>query len=752
MSDPALMDGSGSHGFLILLLLLGAAAFFGLRLLRRRMSLGDIAGILALALIAPLTVLLVQLAHSERQAAISTARDKLILSSRAIAQNTNQILERTKSVLTLLILAPETYLPDDGCDLYLTQTASYFRWVKALALTNEDGEVICASNKNFKGMNVRDHGFFSGTQSRRRFFMSEVVSLRPNDHGIVAALPLEPGRQKTGIIFTYVNLEIFAKALTSVAAEDATHITLIDGSGRLLARYPPLPEKIGQVLPDTEYILRALGKGSNFFHARGPKAEQHMYATQHLDFFGGVVIVGRRRDDVLQPIDAKLSQRLILIATLIATVMVIGYIAGQRLIFRPLQALADFAFQLESGHLDARLTIRPKGEIGQVCKAFDVMAQALAKRDIKLRETGSLLSSMFNSMRESIFVFHISEANEIYLADWNAAAAAETGVKPIAGIRKNLAELLPLDDTEQMLKDLAAVRDSGEPMHFEYTRKADERTWEGVHVPIKDQDGKVWCLFTSRIEVTERKRAERMKREFVSTVSHELRTPLTAISGSLGLMLGSIRQSMTETEKRLLRIAYENSLRLVRLVNDILDIEKIEAGRIEMDIHPIALDATVKEALEQVAGFAQQYGVVVDFQGNCPGRFVCADEDRLAQIITNLVSNAVKFSPPGETVVVRTGQAPRTGFARISVIDRGPGIPASFQPRLFTKFAQADTSDSRQKGGTGLGLAICKELVDRLGGALTFETAEGKGTTFHVDILLTGAAGTCQADGALRSA
>ncbi len=751
MSEHAVVAGSGQLALVILLLLLGAAAYFGLKLLRPRPSLGDMAGLLALALIAPLTALMVQFAQDEREAAIAAAKEKLVFSSKYIAENSTRMLQQTRSILNLMLLAPETYLPNEDCNKYLSLTAKYFSWLKALAITNENGEVICASKKEFLGLSVGDHTFFSNVQLRRRFTVSEVVSLRSEDYGIIAALPHGPGYPQTGILFAFLQLDIFATALQPVVTRDATHIAIIDRAGRLLARHPSDPKRVGQVLLDRDYVLHALGRGSNVFDAKGPKEEPHIYATQRLADFDGVVIVGRRSDDVLQPIEDKLKQRLMLIAALILSVLLIGYVSGQKLIFRPLQALADFAFKLEAGHLDARLKIRPKGEIGQVCKAFDVMAQTLAKRDAKLRETSSMLTSIFNSMQESIFVFNVGAANTIVLVDWNAAAAAQTGMMPNGRLHR-LDDLLPELDTGRMLKDLETACNSGRPVPFEYADAAGERAWEGIHVPIKDQDSKVWCLFTTMIEVTERKRTERMQRDFISTVSHELRTPLTAIAGSLGLILGGKKQEMGETEKHLLRIAHDNSLRLVRLVNDILDIEKIEAGQIEVDIRPIALDATVKESLDYVSGFAEQYRVVLDFEGNCPGNLVCADKDKLTQIITNLVSNAVKFSPPGETVTVRTSKGPRPGFARISVIDRGPGIPASFQPRLFKKFAQADTSDTRKKGGTGLGLAICKELIERLGGKLSLETEEGRGTTFHADVRLTEPDGICQAQAERRPA
>jgi PAS domain S-box-containing protein len=233
-------------------------------------------------------------------------------------------------------------------------------------------------------------------------------------------------------------------------------------------------------------------------------------------------------------------------------------------------------------------------------------------------------------------------------------------------------------------------------------------------------------------DVSERKNVERMKTEFVSTVSHELRTPLTSIAGSLGLIAGGAAGGIPARAARLVEIAHSNCARLIRLINDILDIEKIEAGRMMFDIKPIPLAGLLDHAVEANKAYAGDPGAVVLVEPVPAKAAVLGDEDRLMQVMTNLLSNASKFSPHGGVVEVSTER--RGGQWRISVADRGPGIPEDFQPRVFSKFAQADSSDTRQKGGTGLGLSIVREIVTRLGGAVSFETEMGRGTTFHVDL------------------
>jgi signal transduction histidine kinase len=233
---------------------------------------------------------------------------------------------------------------------------------------------------------------------------------------------------------------------------------------------------------------------------------------------------------------------------------------------------------------------------------------------------------------------------------------------------------------------------------------------------------------------TERKRLERLKDEFVSTVSHELRTPLTSISGSLGLLMGNAAGNLPDSARRLVAIAHTNSQRLVRLINDILDIEKMEAGRVVFNFSRVEVRPLVAQAIEDNRGFAEGYGVRVRLEDTLTAGAadVRADPDRLLQVVTNLLSNAIKFSPARNEVVVAVEKG--TDMVRLTVRDHGPGIPVDFKPLIFEKFAQADAGDARQKGGTGLGLSIVKQIVDRLGGEVGFADAPGGGTIFHVQL------------------
>jgi PAS domain S-box-containing protein len=248
--------------------------------------------------------------------------------------------------------------------------------------------------------------------------------------------------------------------------------------------------------------------------------------------------------------------------------------------------------------------------------------------------------------------------------------------------------------------------------------------------PLRTPD----CEFvlSSVVDISHRQEIERMRRDFISTVSHELRTPLTSISGSLGLLCSGAVGVLPEKAASMVRIAHQNSERLARIINDILDIGKIDAGALDLRMVAVSLSDLVQQTVEANMGYAEKHQVRFLFDTTSASGRVTVDTDRLTQVLSNLLSNAAKFSPPGADVLIRVLAGPTT--MRVEVEDSGPGIPEKFRSRVFEQFAQADHSASRRFEGTGLGLNIARKLLEAMGGTIGFSTALGQGTIFHFEL------------------
>jgi PAS domain S-box-containing protein len=250
--------------------------------------------------------------------------------------------------------------------------------------------------------------------------------------------------------------------------------------------------------------------------------------------------------------------------------------------------------------------------------------------------------------------------------------------------------------------------------------------------PLVNPEGSLIAVIAQGRDVTAQLEAERMKKEFTSTLSHELRTPLTSIIGSLQLINSGTLGELHKEVGELTEVAERNGQRLLDLINDLLDIEKIESGQLTLVTQMLRLDELVREAIVLNKAFGERFKVRFEALGALASWKVRADHKRLLQVMTNLLSNAAKFSPEGGVVQISVTDL---GTAlRVAVHDRGPGIPESFHSRIFGRFAQADSTATRRKGGTGLGLAICKRLIELMHGRIGFENRAGGGSTFWFEL------------------
>ncbi len=358
-----------------------------------------------------------------------------------------------------------------------------------------------------------------------------------------------------------------------------------------------------------------------------------------------------------------------------------------------------------------------------------------ARREEELENTAGRLRAIFDTMLDGVVTINESGSIESY----NAAAEHIFGHAANEVISRNVKMLMPEPFRSAHDGYLRAHAARGDSRVMGTRRELTAQRKDGSVFPIELTLSEMRLgprrLFLAFVrDISELKAVERMKKEFVSVVSHELRTPLTSIAGALGLLEGGAAGRLPERAGQLVDIAHKNSERLVRLLNDILDLEKIESGKMAFKLAPVGLGGVVAASIEANRAYAHKLGVELWLAPAAADGLVFADPDRLGQVLTNLLSNAAKFSPKGGRVEV--GIAKRGEVMRVSVRDHGPGIPAEFRKSIFQKFAQADSSDARQLGGTGLGLNIAKRIAEHHGGELSFEAAAGGGTLFHLDLPL----------------
>lgn len=355
------------------------------------------------------------------------------------------------------------------------------------------------------------------------------------------------------------------------------------------------------------------------------------------------------------------------------------------------------------------------------------------ERTAQLKDSEVRQRTLLDTIVEGI----ISIDAQGFIETFNPAAERLFGYSADEVLGKNVSMLMPEPHRSAHDGYLKRYLVSGEAHVIGIGRELEGRRKDGTTFPMDLAVSEMHLggrrLFSGVVrDITERKRVERMKDEFISTVSHELRTPLTAIRGSLGLLTGGAMGELPGEVVSLLALAQGNTERLLQLINDILDINRIDSGQMQFHFETVAARPFLERALGRYAAHGAQQAVRFAISECVEDGLVFADRERLLQVMGKLMSNAAKFSPEGGTVDIA---AARRGDAiRVSVTDHGMGIPGAFRDKVFDRFTQADSSDNRKAGGTGLGLSISKAIVEKHGGRIGFFTGEGAGTTFYFDL------------------
>lgn len=364
-----------------------------------------------------------------------------------------------------------------------------------------------------------------------------------------------------------------------------------------------------------------------------------------------------------------------------------------------------------------------RDEISRLDSVFHEMADALRLEEERLRASEERVRGIIESMPVGLIMIDRGGTIEYV----NPMLETISGFQMDELVGKKVNRLFDRGEKEKPIEFLEEIRSKSVGRIYELTALRKNGEKYPVEFSLKDintQDGPRQLAIV--LDVTERHEIQKMRQAFVAMVSHELRTPLTSVSGFLELLgmgaLGDVSEDATRQADR----ALSNVTRLIKLINDLLDLEKMESGTLRITLAPTTLTEIISDTENALKVFAEERGVSLDMTAERLD--LIADKDRIVQVLVNLVSNAVKFSPQKSVVTVQAVSG--DDFLEVRVIDRGRGIPARYREVIFERFQQVETGDAKRKGGTGLGLAISKTIVEQHGGSIGVTSEEGKGSTF----------------------
>lgn len=657
----------------------------------------------------------------------------------------------------------------------MQSTYGYYEWIGLAAL---DGTVLTEARGLLEGKNVGKRPWF--TNALKGTFVGDVheavllAKLLPVQEGeprrfVDVAFPyLDANGRPAGVLGTHLSWEwardVERSIIAPVQIRNRVQALIVSAEGVVLLGPDGLQD---QTVKQTS-LLEARAGRTGYSVERWPDGRDYLvgYAsTRAVGDYPGLgwhVLVRQDLEDAYAPV-RELRARALWSGIGLALLFSLAGVLLARRITRPLQELAMSADRLRSGD-SSELVPGRRGytEVRQLSGALNALVEALVQRrgelqalndtlEVRVEQRTLELERALASVRasEQRISTIVGAAQDAFIAidlrgmilDWNPAAERLFGWTSHEAIGWPLAEMiLPERYRASVARALHAYRQNGEftlGRRLERTvinRQGVEFVAETTVALAGEGEDAFFSMFIN--DISERKKVERMKTEFVSTVSHELRTPLTSIHASLSLLDSGMAGDLPADVAKLIHIASQSCDRLMRMVNDLLDIQKIEAGRMDYLRSAQPLAPLLRQAVDAMEGQARQAGVALrlDLPPGSDGVKSEIDPDRMVQVLSNLLSNAIKFTPGGKSVTV--GLAQRPGWARLIVTDEGPGIPPAFQSRVFERFAQAEPAETRARSGTGLGLSISKAIVEEHRGTIGFETRAGMGTRFTIELPL----------------
>jgi PAS domain S-box-containing protein len=422
---------------------------------------------------------------------------------------------------------------------------------------------------------------------------------------------------------------------------------------------------------------------------------------------------------------AVLARKTAAVGAFFAALAVLAAALLTEAVTRPLGEVIQAARSLAQGEAVPVLRVRSSDEVGELAAVFNEMTRRLRETTVSRDAVDRVLATMGECL--------------IVIGADGAIDRVNKAVCDTVGLTEEELVGRPCDEVIGAPAGCRSLTDAVDPQGPVHGLEVELVANDGSTIPMMVSIAPMASPLDSSpafvvvaSNLTERIRIERQKDDFVAMVHHEVRGPLTAVRGALGLIAGGLAGQLDDRARELVEMALRNSERMERLVNDLLTARKLDAGKMDFRMQDVDLMPLVEQAVEVTSTYGARHEVKIFLDRRVDGARVWVDPDRLIQVLVNVLSNAVRFSPRGETVTVSVAR--RGGRLRVAVTDRGPGIPEEFRDKVFDKFTRAGDEGWRHKSGTGLGMTISKAIMEELGGGITFESEVESGTTFFVDL------------------
>ncbi|MBX9694171.1 MAG: PAS domain S-box protein, partial [Cyanobacteria bacterium] len=403
-----------------------------------------------------------------------------------------------------------------------------------------------------------------------------------------------------------------------------------------------------------------------------------------------------------------------LVTNFILTVISGRYFAGQ--IANRLSRVTENSVRLAS-NMPLRPTLSGSDEIAQLDRVLHDAAKALEQAAQKERA----LTENANDV-----ICSLDEKGRFVLV--NPAATEEWGYSTEDLLGRSLLDLVVDEDKEEVVDELASSKEeasSGRVFETRIKTKDGRTCYYSLSINYSRDDKALFCVAH---DITDRRELEELRQRFLAMVSHDLRSPLTSILGLLNVVTAGGCGDVTDSVQEQLKRAEKNMTTLISLINDLLDVERLNAGRMPIAARDINIAIVVEKSIEIVQGLSDAANIQVDAQGTLAR--VYADPDRITQVLVNLLSNAIKFSPPDSSISVDVEENTEAGLVTVVVSDQGRGIPETLQSTIFDQYRQVRVEDTTRKGGAGIGLAICQAIIEQHGGEIGVDSEEGVGSDF----------------------